>query len=108
AYESKGSYGQAIIDETWAISLNPEYGFIAFHARGTALAYEGRLEQAINDLSKAITLQPYAGFPYIDRALAYEQMGARDRALKDYARELVLLNGTIAKEPASAFLYVAR
>ena len=53
--------------------------------RGTAHAKAGDYERAVDDLTEAITLDWYYSAAYTNRGLAFDALGIRVAALKDYA-----------------------
>jgi Flp pilus assembly protein TadD len=55
-------------------------------ARGRALLEEGRLNEAIAELSRAASLDPKLGQAHSLLAVAYDQKGLHDRAKDSYAR----------------------
>ena len=61
-----------------------------FSHRGAAYARLGNLEQAIQDYSKAIELDPDEGLTYLNRGLAYADSSHPEQAVVDLARYLEL------------------
>jgi Flp pilus assembly protein TadD len=55
-------------------------------ARGRALLEQGRLNEAINELSRAASLDPKLSEAHSLLAVAYDQKGLHDRAKDSYAR----------------------
>jgi Flp pilus assembly protein TadD len=55
-------------------------------ARGRALLEQGRLNEAINELSRAASLDPRLSEAHSLLAVAYDQKGLHDRAKESYAR----------------------
>lgn len=90
----KNDFDGAIADFTKAIELNAQQQEFCFYFRGLALYRRGRLEEAIADLSKAISLKQHPRF-YDDRGNMLAQKGDFDRALAD-------LNQAIEMEPRYA------
>jgi Tfp pilus assembly protein PilF len=62
----------------------------AYAVRARAYDYLGQSEKAIEDYTKAISLDPNNAAAYVGRAKAYERSGKADRALRDQdkAKEL--------------------
>jgi tetratricopeptide repeat protein len=87
----------AIADFTRAIELNGQQLEFCFYFRGIALYRRGRLDEAIADLSKAITIKQHPRF-YGDRGNMLAQKGDLDGALTD-------LNRAIEIEPKYAKAY---
>ena len=63
-------------------------------ARGEALLSEGRLQEAIDQFTKAIALDPRHREALERRAEAYTKQGRDERAAEDYRRVQALLTGT--------------
>ena len=92
-FEEKDFEG-AIADFTKAIELNAQQQEFCFYFRGIALYRRGRLDEAIADLSKAISLKQHPRF-YGDRGTLLAQKGDFDSAIAD-------LNKAIELEPKNA------
>jgi tetratricopeptide (TPR) repeat protein len=93
----KGDFEGAIPDFTKAIESNGPSLEFCFYFRGIALYRMNRLDEAIADLSKAITLKQHPRF-YNDRGNLIAQQGDLDRAMAD-------LNKAIEIEPRYAKAY---
>ena len=63
-------------------------------ARGEALLNEGRLQEAIDQFTKAIALDPRHREAFERRAEAYTKQGRDERAAEDYRRVQALITGT--------------
>lgn len=87
----------AIADFTKAIELNGQSLEFCFYFRGIALYRLNRVNEAIADLSKALTLKQHPRF-YNDRGNLLAQQGDLDRAMAD-------LNKAIEIEPRYAKAY---
>ena len=63
-------------------------------ARGAILLSEGKLQEAIDQFTKAIALDPRHREAFEHRAEAYSQQGRRERADEDYRQVQALSTGT--------------
>ena len=63
----------------------------AMTARGAVLLSEGRLQEAIDQFTKAIALDPKHREAFVRRAEAYTKQGRGERAEEDY-RQIQALN----------------
>jgi Tfp pilus assembly protein PilF len=63
-------------------------------ARGTALLSEGKLQEAIDQFTKAIALDPRHREALERRAEAYSKQGRQDRADEDYQQVQALNTGS--------------
>lgn len=93
----KTDFEGAVADFTKAIELNGQQLEFCFYFRGIALYRLGRLDEAIADLGKAITLKQHPRF-YADRGNLLAQRGDIDGALAD-------LNRVIEIDPKYAKAY---
>jgi tetratricopeptide (TPR) repeat protein len=93
----KQDFERAVADFTKAIELNGQSLEFCFYFRGIALHRLNRLDEAIADLSKAITLKQHPRF-YNDRGNLLAQRGELDQAMAD-------LNRAIEIEPRFAKAY---
>jgi Flp pilus assembly protein TadD len=67
-------------------AVRPDYAYLA----GLAALEQGDYERAIRQFSTAIEADPGDVFPYLKRAIAYEQIGERERAIADYRLALAV------------------
>lgn len=73
------------------IEHGPERNLLLVHAytaRGAAYAEQGDQDEAIDDFSRAIHINPEYPLAYYNRAMAWEAKGNNDQALDDYSRLL--------------------
>lgn len=73
------------------IEDGPERNLLLVHAytcRGAAFAEQEQYDDAIDDFSRAIQINPEHSLGYYNRAMAWEAKGNADQALDDYTRLL--------------------
>lgn len=71
------------------IDSGPERNLLLVHAytcRGAAYAQQSQHDEAIDDFSRAIHIDPEYSLAYYNRAMAWEAKGNNDQALDDYSR----------------------
>jgi tetratricopeptide (TPR) repeat protein len=66
-----------------------EVNFVYYH-RGMAAMAEGRLERALEDLDKAIALDPSDYKSYVNRGLVHIEIGQMDKAIEDLDKAITL------------------
>lgn len=81
AYDYLEQYDQAVGAYNQAILIDPEYAD-AYSNRGIALNYQGRFYEAVQDFTKAISIEQYPK-PYQGRAVSYNSLGRYDEAIRD-------------------------
>jgi tetratricopeptide (TPR) repeat protein len=86
AHSEKGEYDLAIEEYTLSISITPTPA--AYNNRGLAYHQKRMLEQAIQDFTNTIQMNPNDPRAYINRALAYTDQGDHNRAIEDYTNAL--------------------
>jgi tetratricopeptide (TPR) repeat protein len=69
--------------------------------RGHLHSQRGEYDQAIQDLSQAIRLDPQSAFPYVNRGVAYDETGKHDLAIADLT-EAIRLDPRLPKAKAEA------
>ncbi|MBD2500682.1 serine/threonine-protein kinase [Anabaena azotica] len=82
-------YDKAIADFNQAMRLasnNPKLAAIAYDGRGNALAAQGKLPAALEDLNKAIENKQDFAQAYFNRAMVHTQLGNKQEALEDFAK----------------------
>ncbi len=108
AYQKKLHYENALKDLSIGIILDGGIAFCYF-TRGDLHFQRGKYCQAIEDLSRGLELKPEIAAALSQRARAYEHIGDRDKALKDYEAALKILKSqkrnqaTRQKTPRSDF-----
>jgi tetratricopeptide (TPR) repeat protein len=88
AYRKSRLYDKAIADYSHAIALNPNYDS-AYNNRASVYDTKGDGAKGLPDADKAIALAPTANH-FGTRALIYEKLGQRDKAIADYRAALKL------------------
>jgi tetratricopeptide (TPR) repeat protein len=73
----------------------------SYYTRGEALYKQQQYDQAIDNLGKAITLNPNYSYSYLYRGLCYYAKQQYDLAIQDY-------NKVLAQTPADTYTYNAR
>jgi tetratricopeptide (TPR) repeat protein len=92
-YDLVGRYQDAFNDFNRSIRINPDIGD-GYLNRGVALIRLKRLDEALTDVQKAISLGvSQMEIAYYDRAVIYEQMGRYRDAYYDYKRSQEALPG---------------
>jgi len=84
----KGDFKKVIDICNEALKVEPN--FVVFYTRGYAYAELNKYEQAIEDFSKAIELNPALAVAYYDRGNAYADLNKYERAIKDYEKAIEL------------------
>jgi len=94
-YRRSGDYSAAIEQFTSIVELpiedGPERNLLLVHAytcRGATFAEQDQHDDAIDDFSRAIRINPEHSLGYYNRAMSWEVKGNLDQALDDYARLL--------------------
>jgi tetratricopeptide (TPR) repeat protein len=72
------------------IKKEPDKAPLAYYNRGQVFMTNGLFNKAIEDYSKAITLNPFYQEAFYNRGLAFEKSGLTDRAVEDYERAISL------------------
>jgi tetratricopeptide (TPR) repeat protein len=89
-------YGEAVQFYTKAISYGDYWNY--YEARGLALRYQRRYNEALADLERAIALRPGVGVSYLERAVCRGYLGDLKGAWRDIdtARVLSTSDGRLA------------
>ncbi len=72
------------------IKREPARAPLAYYNRGQVFMHDGLFQEAIEDYSMAITLNPYYEEAYYNRGLASEKSGQPDQAINDYEKTISL------------------
>jgi tetratricopeptide (TPR) repeat protein len=102
AYFALGMFRETIADATQALTLEPETpdpGMLLL--RGRAYAGDKKLNQALDDLNKAIELKPELVDAYVERGIVFTQSRRFDDAIGDLTRAIEL-------DPNNAKAYAMR
>ncbi len=84
-YRSKGEHGQAILEYSKAIEIDPGFAR-AYNNRGNRFGDKGEYDRAILDYTKAIEIDPRLAMAYGNRANTYYEKGEYDGAISDYGK----------------------
>jgi tetratricopeptide (TPR) repeat protein len=96
----KGNYGQAIINFSQAVALDPEFA-AAYSGRGSAYYKQGDLAGALADFTCAVTLDPNYTAAYYSRGSLYKDKHNNDMAIADFTQVIKL-------DPENAEAYYRR
>lgn len=99
ARSAAGLHARALVDFDVIVSRSPDHE--AFLNRGVARINAGRHEEAVEDLSRAIALNPGSADAHANRAFALVRLQRPDSALADFDR-------AIALDPARPVFYRLR
>jgi serine/threonine protein kinase len=86
-----GAYADAVPYFSQAIAASPDYR--SYFGRAGAYQHLEKLDQAIDDYTQAIRLNPGGAMAYHERAVCLARMNQDDRALPDYNRAIELSPG---------------
>ena len=89
AFNDLQQFQRALVDCKASIALQPRYPY-AYQNLGVALVGLGGTTNAIAAFTKAIELKPSFLYPYLDRAKAFNSLGNRELARKDFEHALIL------------------
>jgi tetratricopeptide (TPR) repeat protein len=102
AYLALGRYREAVADTTQALTIEPEApNPDILLLRGRAQAGDKKLNQALEDLNKAIELKPDLVAAYVERGIVFTQARRFDDAIGDFTRAIEL-------DPNNAKAYAMR
>jgi tetratricopeptide (TPR) repeat protein len=99
-------YGIAIVSGVIALAiagmLREDEHTEAPYFSGLSLLAQGNHRQAIREFTAAIAADPFDEFPYLRRALAYENVGNTHAAIADYRRALATARDEDTKKEIDA------
>lgn len=93
SYEGLRQFEKAIEEDTVAIQMvsqSSEYLPLLLGNRGFHYLLAGRYRQALEDINRALALNPHDDYAYINRALTHYLMGEKKKAEADIQKILVL------------------
>src|SRR5262245_33716938 len=93
----KSNQNAGIADDDRVVVAN-SFNAVAYYNRGMAWLAAGNADRAIDDFSKAISIDPRYTDAYVTRGRAWHSKGHLARALEDY-------NKAVALDPRSSFAY---
>ena len=88
--DQTGLWRDSITFWSYEIKLYPEGSPLPYYNRGSAYALSGNYAQAVNDLNKAIELDPGYAEAYTNRGIVYDKKGEYDRAIAEFSRAIAL------------------
>lgn len=88
SYLRKNEIEQALADFEKGLALRVDMP-LCYYGRGELALSDGKYREAIEDLTRGINFKPTAQ-ALTHRATAYERLGERDKALRDYRNALSL------------------
>jgi regulator of sirC expression with transglutaminase-like and TPR domain len=91
-FQRKLAYKLAIKEYSRDVRGDPE-NYEAYINRGGSYAMIGRLQEALDDFTMAISLRPEMSMAYYNRGLLYQKMGEEGRALQDFQEAARLGDG---------------
>lgn len=83
-YHKQGRYAEALADLDHALSIRPVWTLLVY--RALIEEESGDLEAALNDLDRAVKLDPKAGPAYFARSLVKAKLGEPDSSALDFER----------------------
>ena len=101
-----GAYADAVPYFSQAIAASPDYR--SYFGRAGAYQHLEKLDQAINDYTQAIRLNPGGAMAYHERAVCLARLNQDDRALPDYNRAIELSPGYALSWNGRGVIYLHR
>ncbi len=88
-----GIWKDGLVLWTYVVDKEPGRAPIAYHNRGLAFYEKDMLDEAIEDYTRAITLDPSYWEAFYSRGVTFEKKGLFDQAIMDYSRSIALNPG---------------
>lgn len=94
----RGGYDHAIRDYDHLLTVRQEPDADLYYNRGCALLAAGRLEDALSDFTKSVSMNETWSLAYNNRGVTYAKLGKYDLAVADFSEAIKL-------EPANRLAY---
>jgi serine/threonine protein kinase len=104
--EKGGAYADAVPYFSQAIAASPDYR--SYFGRAGAYQHLEKLDQAIDDYTQAIRLNPGGAMAFHERAVCLARLNQDDRALPDYNRAIELSPGYALSWNGRGVIYLHR
>jgi serine/threonine protein kinase len=101
-----GAYAEAVPYFSEAIAASPDYR--SYFGRAGAYQHLEKLDQAIDDYTQAIRLNPGGAMAYHERAVCLARLNQDDRALPDYTHAIELSPGYALSWNGRGVIYLHR
>ncbi len=89
----RGGYDHAIRDYDHLLTVKQEPDADLYYNRGCALMAANRLEEALSDFTKSISLNETWSLAYNNRGVTYAKLGKYDQAIADFTEAIKLESG---------------
>lgn len=86
----RGGYDYAIRDYDHLLTVKPEPDADLYYNRGCALLAANRLEEALSDFTKSISMNETWSLAYNNRGVTYAKLGKYDLAIADFGEGIKL------------------
>jgi tetratricopeptide (TPR) repeat protein len=94
----RGSYERAVRDYDRLLTIQPEPDANLYYNRGCAHLAAGRLDEALSDFTKSISLNEVWSLAYNNRGATYARLRQYDKAVADFTKAIEL-------EPGNSLAY---
>lgn len=101
----RGGYDYAIRDYDHLLTVKQEPDADLYYNRGCALLAANRLEEALRDFTKSISLNETWSLAYNNRGVTYAKLGKYDQAIADFTEAIKLESGNKAAYRNRAMAY---